>query len=381
MKLVFISNYYNHHQSEISKCFLSITNGEYTFIATVPMDSERVTMGWAIECPPYVVQYNDNTRECDEMILSADVVIIGAAPIRLVKKRLKCKKLVFMYTERPYRNGVNIVRSIQYFIQNYLFYGRFSSLYCLCASAFTSADYNRTHTFINKTYKWGYFPEVVRYDIDDIIAKKNKKEVRLLFVSRMITLKHPEYPVLAAKRLKDEGVSFQMTMIGKGEKEKEIIDMINDMQVADVVIFKNEAMPPESVREYMLEANIFLFTSDKQEGWGAVMNESMNSGCAVIASSKIGSVPFLINDGINGCIYRDGNFDDFYIKLKMLCLDKVKREQMGINAYKTMTDIWNAEVATQRLMLLIKDINLNGYSDRYLEGPCSKASVLRDDWY
>ena len=34
----------------------------------------------------------------------------------------------------------------------------------LCASAFTAADYAKTGAFVNKTYKWGYFPLMREYD-------------------------------------------------------------------------------------------------------------------------------------------------------------------------------------------------------------------------
>lgn len=54
------------------------------------------------------------------------------------------------------------------------------------------------------------------------------------------------------------------------------------------------------VREHMEDADIFLFTSDYNGGRGAVLNESMNSGCMVAASHAIGSVPFLLEDGKRG---------------------------------------------------------------------------------
>ena len=37
-----------------------------------------------------------------------------------------------------------------------------------------------------------------------------------------------------------------------------------------------------------------------QEGWGAVVNEAMNSGCAVVADHMIGAAPWLIRQGENG---------------------------------------------------------------------------------
>lgn len=63
------------------------------------------------------------------------------------------------------------------------------------------------------------------------------------------------------------------------------------MNLNDYVTFTGPVQS-DKVRGFMERAGIFLFTSDRQEGWGAVLNESMNSGCAVVASHAIGSVPF-----------------------------------------------------------------------------------------
>lgn len=49
MKVVFVSNYYNHHQSAISEEFFNQTNGQYQFIQTEPMEEERRNMGWGIK--------------------------------------------------------------------------------------------------------------------------------------------------------------------------------------------------------------------------------------------------------------------------------------------------------------------------------------------
>lgn len=76
------------------------------------------------------------------------------------------------------------------------------------------------------------------------------------------------------------------------------------------------------VREHMQKANIYLFTSDYNEGWGAVLNEAMNSGCAIVASHAIGSVPFLINNNQNGLIYKNDDLEDLYIKVKLIINDK-----------------------------------------------------------
>ena len=85
-------------------------------------------------------------------------------------------------------------------------------------------------------------------------------------------------------------------------------------------------MKPEQVREYMEKSEIHIFTSDRNEGWGAVLNESMNSACVPVANKAIGSVPYLINDGNNGFMYKDEN--ELYEKVKYLLNNDKDRKAM-----------------------------------------------------
>ena len=123
-------------------------------------------------------------------------------------------------------------------------------------------------------------------------------------------------------------------------------------------------------------------TSDRQEGWGAVLNEAMNSGCAVVASHSAGSTHYLIKHKENGLIYTSGNIDDLYNKVKYLLNDPAEQKKLGASAYNTITDEWNAQTAAQRLVRLFKAV-LDGEKspDLYPSGPCSKAYVIKDDWF
>ena len=135
-------------------------------------------------------------------------------------------------------------------------------------------------------------------------------------------------------------------------------------------------MPPEEVRKHMEQANIYVFTSDYVEGWGAVLNEAMNSGCACIASHAIGSAGFLIKDNSNGLIYENNNIDDLYEKTLMLIKDREYCKKLGINAYKTITNTWNAKVAAERFLILAKALE-EGKDTPFVEGPCSKAIPIK----
>lgn len=382
MKVAFVSNFFNHHQEFLSNALHSATDGEYRFIATEPVPEERLKLGY--ENANYKYDYIICTYENEQKLASAkkiideaDVVIYGAAPFEYIKKRLKEKKITFWYSERINRTKMTLYKQIKRSVGYWFLFGRYSSFYLLCTSAFASMDYAKTGTFLNRAYKWAYFTEVKNYDINKLILEK--KENSILWVARMLELKHPEAPILALQKLKEKGYKFHLNMIGIGEKENEIKQLIKKCNMEDCVCMLG-SMSPQEVRKYMEESEMFLFTSDKQEGWGAVLNEAMNSGCAVVASHAIGSVPFLIEDKENGMIYKDGEIDELCQKIKILFDNKEQRKTMGIKAYHTMLNEWNAENAAKKLIALSKEI-LQKRKKFFDSGVCSKAPLLKDDWY
>ena len=157
--------------------------------------------------------------------------------------------------------------------------------------------------------------------------------------------------------------------------------MIADKGLSDCVEMLG-SMPPEDVRTHMENADIYLFTSDFNEGWGAVLNESMNSGCAVVASHAIGSVPFLVQDGENGLVYQNGSQEHLEQQVKKLLDDIVLRKRLGEKAYETITTLWSADVAAYRIIELSNRI-LNGDKPFAVHdsGPCSRAEILKNDWF
>lgn len=371
MKIVFLSNYYNHHQAFLSLQLNSMCD-DYMFIETGEMLEERKNMGYSLITRPKFV-YKDNDFEKNELIkliVDADVVIIGAAPDYLIKERIKMKKLIFRYSERIFKEkNIDIFRWIKYTVKT--FPQRKHNVYYLFSSAYASSDYFKCGVKLAKCYKWGYFPECKNYDIDELILSKTQNSI--LWCARLIDLKHPEMAISVAKRLKKDGYDFTMNIIGDGELKSYINNEIIKENLKDNVHLLG-SMTPENVRKYMEKSEIFLFTSDRHEGWGAVMNESMNSGCAVVASNVVGATPFLLKDNKNGCVFSCMNENELYNKVCMLLNDDDFRKKISKQAYYTISNEWNAKVAAERLIKLSNAI-LNGEQspDLFEDGICSKA--------
>ena len=379
MKIAFLSNYFNHHQKPFCEAMYKRLGEDFIFVATSEVSEWRKKLGYIEMTANYVQNYSE---DLDAFINKCDVVIWGCAPYNLVKSRLREGKLTLFYSERIYRECIPWHKLLKHVLSHYYHYGRYKNFYMLCAGAYTAYDFSLTHCFKNKYFKWGYFPLTKIYeDINKLIDTKAKNnrlietEVSILWVGRLIGLKHPEAPLYVAKRLKNDGVSFKLDIIGTGDLDNEVKESIVHDNLQDCAVFHG-AKKADEVRIYMEHADIFLFTSDRNEGWGAVLNESMNSACAVVASDAIGAVPFLIKDGENGLVYHSCDWKDLYDKVKYLIDNPKERRQISEAAYQTIVCLWNAEKAAENLMEMISALR-HGAETPIKEGPCSVATIIK----
>lgn len=380
MKIVFISNYFNHHQRPLSDALYAITGGDYCFIETAPMRQERKQLGYGQDDNPVYVKTaylsQEASNECLELVLNADVLIAGSAPEKYLRERIRAEKLTFRYYERPLKHGKESLKYLPRLIRWNLNNPPKKPVYLLAASAFAAADYAKFGMFREKAYQWGYFPATKRYS-----TMPRKDERSILWVGRFLNWKHPDDVLLAAAMLRNAGYIFKLNYIGNGEMEEKLHKMASTYYLEDCVHFLG-AMRPELVRAQMEAASIFIFSSDRQEGWGAVVNEAMNSGCAVVASDAAGSVPCLICNHENGLIYHSGHVDELCEKMKYLLDRPEEQQRLGKAAYDTIQNEWNAEEAAKRIVQMTQ-LLLSGetHPNIYETGPCSRAKILRENWF
>jgi len=379
VKITFYSNFLNHHQLPFCQKMTELIGDNFTFVATEPIAAERLAMNYEDinKKYPFVLrayESEEKHKKAHNLAEQSDIVIIGSAPEEYLKNRLKNNKIVFRYLERIFKTGrwhILSPRVLKYLYLNHFRY-RNNKMFLLCASAYTAGDFAIAGLYKNKTLKWGYFPEVKNYDIKELMAKKNNNVLKILWAGRLVAWKHTNDAIKVVKRLKDDGYSFSLDIIGSGDCEENLKKFVIKNNLSNEITFLG-SMSPENVREYMENANIFLFTSDFQEGWGAVLNEAMNSGCAVVASDAIGSVPYLLEHGKNGLIYKYGNNNDFYNKVKFL-MDNIQiQKKLGQAAYETLSQTWNATVAAERFFNISTQVLECKKLELYTDGPLSKA--------
>ncbi len=379
MKVVFITNFYNHHQAALSHAMYQMLKGDFAFIQTEEIPEERVALGYAAEHEePFLYDYSLQKETCDALLKTADAVIFGEASTKFLRSVVQRDQVILRYSERPLKDGAEWHKYLPRLFKWHKAYPQTKRNYLLAAGAYTAKEYRRFFLYRHRAYTWGYFPNTYRYDsLKSLVSSKDKTS--LLWCGRLLDWKHPDDALTVASRLKKDGYNFTLTFIGIGDMEAVLRRRIAE-EGLEAQVRMVGAVDAEKVRGYMECAGIFLMTSDAKEGWGVVLNEAMNSGCAVVASHAAGAAPILLRQNDNGYLYVSGNTDELYDRVKYLLEHPSEQERLGMSAYRTVTEHWNAETAAERLIVLIRCM-MDGHARPmpYTDGICSPALLLSEN--
>jgi len=378
MTVTFISNYINHHQIPFSNACYEQLKEDYHFIQTQPMEQERLAMCWNREGEklPYVHCLYGEEDRCRRLVMESDVLLAGwSGREDLVQERLRAGKLTIRISERLYREGQWKAVSPRGLLHKYKEHIRYrkSPAYLLCAGAYVPSDFHLIHAYPGKMFRWGYFPETKYYTQEQMEKMKDRSgSIDIVWAGRFIPLKHPEYMVRLAERLKGERVHIHMA--GGGEMEEQLKAAAAEKGLGERITFYG-FKTPEEVRRIMEKCHIHIFTSNHLEGWGAVVNEAMNSGCAVVANVQAGAVPYLIQHKKNGMVYPGGSYEKMEEAVRFLLSHPARMEKMGQEAYRTITQSWNARHGVEELLRMAEGM-MAGRTEPPAEGPLSPAPVI-----
>ncbi|MCR5304313.1 MAG: glycosyltransferase [Lachnospiraceae bacterium] len=403
MRFVFLSNYINHHQIPLCERLYELMGDGFSFLQSMPVEEERKGMGWKADASfPWLKKLYENEDLCVKLLDEADAAFLGwSERPDLDRRRLSSKKTTLRMSEPVYKDGrykFISPRGLYHKYQEHIRY-RKDPVPMLCAGAYAAYDFTLMRAYPGKLFKWGYFPPFrpcmdpagsVKGTVPDPTGSTDTSEISedpfiknrdgrlsLVWAGRFIDWKHPDFPIRAASALKRKGVSFTLYMIGGGPLEDRLKALTAELSLTSCVEFTGYRTPDET-RDIMDKCFVLLMTSDLREGWGAVVNEGMNSGCCPVASWEAGSVPYLVKDRDNGRIYRRGSYEDFERALMDVVSDPDHMHRMGERAYETIRDSWNGRIAADRLFEFTRSL-LAGEMVPREEGILSRAEVIRPE--
>ena len=185
-----------------------------------------------------------------------------------------------------------------------------------------------------KLHDWMYFvdtPEVGEVDLSV------KDTARIVFVGRLVPLKRVDLLLRALARVKRP---FTLELMGAGDLIEEYTRLAESLGIGDKVQFLGGVPNEETVRR-LLECDLLMLPS-RYDGWGAVVNEAINAGCAVICSSECGAQDLVIGGDI-GEVFKAGDEDALVKSLnRVMTTDRLKQCKQNAFAYRDRIDPRNA---------------------------------------
>ena len=358
--LVFITTFVSPHTLPLG---LEMTKyyDRVVFINTMELTEERRRMGYALSDERVeIFNLYECEAKCRELIDGARDVILAGTRFDLIDSRLRQGKQVFIAHERIFKKGaVKWLDPRTWRLLRFCRAVRNKKVYLLSIGDFAARDFKNLGFNRNNIFRFGYFPKNEAYlaPKDD---KRSSDETKILWVGRMVGFKRPVMALKAFSRLPD---GFSLTMVGDGKLMPEVKKYIEKNKLK-VELLGN--IPNDRVKELMLASDILLSTSDKGEGWGAVVNEGMSCGCAIVCSDSMGCAGTLANRN-NTVLFHSHSLKDL---VRTIGVAAEKRECFSETSRKTVKDEYNPAVAAERFARLAASDEKNGETDG---GVCSKV--------
>lgn len=379
MKLALFTNLVSHHQIPLWQAFAERLEQDFAAVAWMPLSEERRRLGWdgnfSREWLVKAWVSDAQRRRALHVFRSADVVIWGYAPVAEVRRRIANGKLTFCCSERIFKTrrwrlfDPRVLRGV---VRRYVLTDG-SHHHLLSVGPYCADDFRFIRTFRRRMWRWGYFPEIPRLRA----PRTSNPDPIILWAGRMIPWKRVDLLLAAIAWVRSRtGRGFRLRLIGCGPDEERLRWLSRHLGIAGLCQFRGP-MRPGAVGEAMEEADICVLSSDRNEGWGVVVSEAMARACCVVGSREAGSVPWLIDDHVNGRTFEGAEPRALGSVLKWCIENPDDRQRLGTAARATMSELWSPKVAADRLLELLEAIH-SGLPARFNDGgPCSPTGKVR----
>lgn len=151
------------------------------------------------------------------------------------------------------------------------------------------------------------------------------------------------YLIEAAKKLQKTHPQIHLLFLGKG---KDLENYKKQSQSLKNITFEGFV---DNVEDYINCFDLFVFPS-LHEGLGSILFDVMKSKVPIIAS-KVGGIPDIIENEVNGILVESKNSDIIYEKIIELYNNKEKREILSKKSFDKIDD-YSSEVMTSKYIKL-----------------------------
>jgi glycosyltransferase involved in cell wall biosynthesis len=383
MKILQAARDIDFHMIHFSESIINdIGTDDFRYAVLNPPVMKRMHMGFKnnYEDEPWVIKAYLNTEAYELFVkwfYEADVVLFFERSLfSMAEKRVNNNKLTFFFSERWWRppigkfrllhpRFIKLVAQIRRLSEN-------SNFNYLAQGGYAAEDLRLVGKFDNRIWEWGYFTDITEHSSPaNLITGNTNSEINIVWCGRLLKLKRVDTLIKAFALALKMNPKCHLTIIGDGPEKEKLQKLAKRLLPGQSITFIS-LQSNSVVREIMHRSDIFVLPSNGYEGWGAVLNEAMSEGCAVVASKESGGGKALISDMENGMLFNAGDYKQLADKLIILINDKELLNKLKTGAKETMNHLWSPEIASKRFLKVSEAILAGTGLPNFESGPMKR---------
>jgi glycosyltransferase involved in cell wall biosynthesis len=191
-------------------------------------------------------------------------------------------------------------------------------------------------------------PNGVDMEVFQPRARRDDRELRLVFVGRLIANKGPDVALDAFLRVEKVFPEARLTMVGDGPMRSRLEHVVNQKGIAGKVEFLGTRT---DVAEILGDSDMFVRPS-LVEGMPLTVLEAMATALPVIVCD-VGGVSEIVSNEVTGFVVPPGSPDAVAEAMALLLDDEQRRQRMGAAGLDRVREGYSWDVAaaaTERLL-------------------------------
>lgn len=181
------------------------------------------------------------------------------------------------------------------------------------------------------------------------VSRRRRNEIHILYCGSLIHRKGVDLLINALGNSNIRRLNWRLTLVGDGDMRSQLEAAANGLGIGDRVTFTG-ALSSTQCQEVLRTGHMLVLPS-RYDGWGAVVNEAMEWGMAVVVSDAVGARRPLVVDGVNGRVFRNDDAESLASVLFELLADRSRIQAMG-EASKQRILLFRPSEVARRLAVL-----------------------------
>lgn len=176
------------------------------------------------------------------------------------------------------------------------------------------------------------------------------------FVARLESIKGADYVLPAYAKVLKAIPECRLIIVGDGKLREIMEKQQRDLQINDNLITWAGRLEYHNLAEQYHKMDV-VWVPSRSEGFGLSAIEAMAQGCPIVASNT-GGLTEIVNEGVDGMLFENGNTDDLASKTINLMSDKQKLQKIKSYAFENVKK-YSFENYKERILSLYSKINHN----------------------